>query len=614
MAKKKAVNDWVLGVGIDTKAVESGILKIEKMMKKLNNSLVITPKIIMPTMPKVTVPQAAMKAAGGATVKKASVSSGIGGNAFGPDEKIKDWEAAVKRLGNSIRDFGTSANNTYSRLTTKSDESAKAFADVKANSDKLFTALSSAKNPTDLTNIRTELMSVKRAFVEIIRAEKDTNVKAIGKENLSVEVDDFKKRIQSFEKSIKGKFKEGSIEAKMLDQRIDDIRESLVNIDSRQSLRRVQSDLRDAARESVMLERNLRALEKHRSLLELAGNSWRKGLASSVARSFGPVAAAGGATALFMTATQLSNLQSQFLAGAGSQEQAAKNFEFVQKAAMGLGTSLQASADGYAKITIAAKNSGMTVEDSQHIFLAAAEASKAFGLNAENQAGIMKAFTQMLSKGKIGMEELNGQLGDRAPIAIAAMSKAIGKSTPELMKLMEQGKLSSAEVLKLATVIRQMAREGGALQAATTNIGAALGRLGMKAQEFVMSFMQGGGEKGIIMFLETVTVLIEDLKPIGKLLGAIFEILGQTIKETYGFLREFFTLGFAEDIDSKISKMKSYDSKINTDKYRTGFLGASPSQNNVTINVNGTRDPASTAREVDSRLQMMNRRNAVPSS
>lgn len=129
----------------------------------------------------------------------------------------------------------------------------------------------------------------------------------------------------------------------------------------------------------------------------------------------------------------------------------------------------------------------------------------------------------MLSKGTISAEELRGQMGDRMPIAVSTMAKAVGVSNKELLKMMEQGKLVSEEVLpKFAYGLRVAAREGGALSAGMKSLQAQENRLKTTWTDLVTTFNNAGGMGGQGSVLSTLTDAMESLMPVVEFLGWAF--------------------------------------------------------------------------------------------
>jgi tape measure domain-containing protein len=75
------------------------------------------------------------------------------------------------------------------------------------------------------------------------------------------------------------------------------------------------------------------------------------------------------------------------------------------------------------------------------------------GGDAESLSGILRATTQVFSKGKVQAEELRGQIGDRLAGAFGDFAAASGKSTAELDKNLEDGEVSLADFLKFAQYV-----------------------------------------------------------------------------------------------------------------------------------------------------------------
>lgn len=142
-------------------------------------------------------------------------------------------------------------------------------------------------------------------------------------------------------------------------------------------------------------------------------------------------------------------------------DQAGAQMAFAAQEADRLGLNLLKTSKEYAKFSAAAIGSGMSIEESKDIYTAAAEASAALALSTEDQAGVLRALTQISSKGVVSSEELRQQLGDRLPQAFALASDAMGVSTAELNKMLEQGEVLSKDFLpKFADQLRNAFHEG----------------------------------------------------------------------------------------------------------------------------------------------------------
>ena len=85
---------------------------------------------------------------------------------------------------------------------------------------------------------------------------------------------------------------------------------------------------------------------------------------------------------------------------------------FIRGLADKTGLNISEGLSSYAKFAAGAQGS-MSQEQTQQLFGNATAMSRLMGLSNDELNGILKAFEQMASKGKIQAEELRGQLGDR---------------------------------------------------------------------------------------------------------------------------------------------------------------------------------------------------------
>jgi tape measure domain-containing protein len=150
-------------------------------------------------------------------------------------------------------------------------------------------------------------------------------------------------------------------------------------------------------------------------------------------------------------ALQMQRIESSMKAATGSAAAAGAELRFVGAEADRLGLSLSDTALAYAKFTASTRNTAIEGETTRKVFTGVSEAITALGLTSEESNGIFLALSQMMSKGRIAAEELSGQLGERLPGAVRLTAEAMGLTTQELLKQMQDGKLMSADVLpKLA--------------------------------------------------------------------------------------------------------------------------------------------------------------------
>lgn len=144
---------------------------------------------------------------------------------------------------------------------------------------------------------------------------------------------------------------------------------------------------------------------------------------------------------------QVNAFMGQLTAVTGNVEQSAQMLEKLTGIARQSGQRLQDLGMVYARFTIAANGTGMTMAQVDDAFTSVASAATKLQLSQEQTVGVFRALEQMMSKGTVQAEELRGQLGDRLPGAIAIMSRALGVSTAKLGDMMKKGLVESADAI-----------------------------------------------------------------------------------------------------------------------------------------------------------------------
>jgi tape measure domain-containing protein len=116
-----------------------------------------------------------------------------------------------------------------------------------------------------------------------------------------------------------------------------------------------------------------------------------------------------------------------------------------------LGTSFLSSAKNYQQFSAAVMNTSLEFQKDK-IFEGITLGLATRGANSQQQDRALLAITQIASKGRVSMEELNSQLGEAMPGALQIASRAYGVTAQEFIKLIESGSVASDEFLsKFAT-------------------------------------------------------------------------------------------------------------------------------------------------------------------
>ncbi|ABE50952.1 tape measure protein [Methylobacillus flagellatus] len=131
----------------------------------------------------------------------------------------------------------------------------------------------------------------------------------------------------------------------------------------------------------------------------------------------------------------------------GSQHLAAVEMDYITRTADQLGLNLEGAIVGYTKFSAATRGTSIEGEKTREVFESIAKASVVMRLSADETNGALLAISQMISKGTVQAEELRGQLGERLPGAFNVAARAMGVTTQELDKLLEDGAVVSDEFL-----------------------------------------------------------------------------------------------------------------------------------------------------------------------
>lgn len=180
----------------------------------------------------------------------------------------------------------------------------------------------------------------------------------------------------------------------------------------------------------------------------------------------------------------------RFAAG-GDQAAGARELDYVRQKAFQLGLQLNDTAGAYAKLAASAKGTRLEGAQTKEIFEAIAGAGTVMGLSVQEQSGALLAISQMMSKGTVQSEELRGQLGERLPGAFAIAARAMGVTTAQLSKMLEQGQVFSDEFLpKFAAQLKK--ELGDEVSKSANSAQAELNRLDSSYQNLKQQLAQTG--------------------------------------------------------------------------------------------------------------------------
>lgn len=202
-----------------------------------------------------------------------------------------------------------------------------------------------------------------------------------------------------------------------------------------------------------------RGLETDLDRLKRAGDgvdSSMDKLARTLRNGFAGFSAFQVTKSLIEAGAAADSLNQKFRTVFGSAEAGARQMEFIRNEATRLGLSVTEAANSYALLSAASIGTTLEGQKARDIFSAVSEAAAKLSLSTEQANGALTAIQQIMSKGTVQAEELRGQLGERLPGAFQIAARAMGVTTAELGKMLEQGALASDVFLpKFAEELRK---------------------------------------------------------------------------------------------------------------------------------------------------------------
>ncbi|EFJ8545231.1 tape measure protein [Escherichia coli] len=233
---------------------------------------------------------------------------------------------------------------------------------------------------------------------------------------------------------------------------------------------------------------------------------------------------------------EASQRAAQFVLG---DEGAKRATEFVKNLANNTGVDQIETLSSFAKFSAGAGD--MDAGQKESLFSNVIGTSRLMGLSTDEINGILKAFEQMASKGKIQAEELRGQLGDRMAGAFQLFARSLGMTTEELDKAMKDGKVLSKDVLpKVSAEMGRMIDKAGGWEKIINSTQTQLGRLS-NSWNNNLALMFDGSQEGLTDFTRSLTNLLGSLGGQSKNLGEHF---GDLMKSMSNGIDDLTTISY----------------------------------------------------------------------
>lgn len=271
------------------------------------------------------------------------------------------------------------------------------------------------------------------------------------------------------------------------------------------------------------------------------GAGFLGGLASTVGR-FTPTGLVGS-TALTTAAVGVNEIrkagqdqqrmENMLLFSTKSQEEYARSLKYVRDESERLGLNSVELGKAFAQVNMSAREK-MPETQRKKMFTEMSEYIMVTGAGQEDQKLIFKAVNQMFSLGRIMAEEMN-QLTERGVprqmIYDVAKEVYNVKSTEEVLKLQEKGKLDPAKILpKVFEQFAKQARDTGAYDKMMGSSIVAQNKFMEQLRQMSDQIMDAGLDKAFAAFFNTLTAGLPHLMSFIKGIGGAFKGVGLLIK------------------------------------------------------------------------------------
>lgn len=246
-------------------------------------------------------------------------------------------------------------------------------------------------------------------------------------------------------------------------------------------------------------------------------------LAKSFRRAFGIFFGIQGVRSVIKTTREIDLLQRSIQGLTGT----ADDWQYLRREAYRTGTDLTKAAQAYKNFYSAANMAGFQKPQIQSMFSDVLVAGRGIGANQQQIGAALLALEQMLSKGKVSMEELRRQMGNALPGSFEIAAKSMGVTTQEFNKLLEAGLDANEFVPRFTAMLKQELGKG--FEANIKSLDFALVNLNTAWMEFQANILQGEAGEALAQLVRDITKilrsqgLLQFIKLISKGLAVIIK-------------------------------------------------------------------------------------------
>lgn len=456
------------------------------------------------------------------------------------------YEAAIKEVKESTKDFGKTAEDVIKRLkvqqkdlndtlglyasqlrnfnVTTADAAtglktyARSIDDVNGKMNDYKTLQNGVETVTKSN--KAAVLELTRQYKQLLAAQEDLNPASANYKEQARKINDqikqlipgikaYNAAVNSSKQSVQAA--EGSYKA--MQQQLTALRNQLKSMPG--AFEPFSGNLNKSNREAVNLSREIQRLDANLKKADSqmgvysrnVGNyaSAFKGLGGAIGALAGITSTFEVARFVFETNREFESLNVAILNVSGSTQEFAKNQQFLAKIAEDYGLEIIGLTQSFKNFFAAGTQAGLSAEATRRIFDQVSKVAANLALTQDQVNGVFTAFGQIASKGKVQAEELRGQIGERIPGAFAIAARAIGVTQAELNKMLKDGEVISQDFLpKFAAELEKTFGKADRVETLT----AATNRL-------FNVFKTGVQNQTLVQFLVDVLDLITKISKVG---------------------------------------------------------------------------------------------------
>lgn len=258
---------------------------------------------------------------------------------------------------------------------------------------------------------------------------------------------------------------------------------SLTSLEIKLNTLRQQRSVMINTADITRANREIQRVEERMEHLESMGRRSRgSGLMGGVMGLVAGMGLAAGAADIVQTTATMQGLTNTINYASGSAKEAAANQAFLTKIIHDQKLPIMETMEGFRYMSGAMIGSRLQGQKTREIFEGVSTAATVMHLDAHTAGSVFLALGQIQSKGKVQAQELTLQLGQALPGSLKIAAKAMGMTTAEFTKNMEQGKILSEDFLpKFGAQLKK--QFGPGLATATHSLQASLAEMGNKIIE-----------------------------------------------------------------------------------------------------------------------------------